>query len=74
MVKNKLIIKIMGVISVIVVAGILIFILITKDKTNLKAHCASAICNEANTICFNYKMNEDNTTEIIWKGDCSSLK
>lgn len=72
--EKKFNIKILEIILIIFVATILIFILLTKDNNNLKAHCAVAICNESNTICYNYEINNNDTTKIIWKGDCSKLK
>ncbi len=73
-VKKRFNIKAIEIILILIVALILIFIMFTKDRYNLKAHCAIAICNESNTICYNYEINGDDTTKIIWKGDCSKLK
>lgn len=74
--ENK---KILGIhyyeiIILVLFLGLLIFLLITKDHNNLKAHCAKAICNEDNTICYNYSENKDGKTIKTWKGNCSVLK
>ncbi len=45
-----------------------------KAEKKLKKECATAICNEDNTICYNYALNEKDNTVVTWKGNCSSIK
>ncbi|MDE5540153.1 MAG: hypothetical protein K2J20_06695, partial [Bacilli bacterium] len=62
------------IILVIVTLLLLAFLLLTKDKNNLKAHCAESVCNEDYTICYKYGIDANGNQNITWKGNCSSLK
>lgn len=66
--------KIYEILVILLFIFLLIFLLVTKDHNNLKAHCVMAICNEDNTICYNYTEDKDGKTIKTWEGDCSKLK
>lgn len=61
------------IILILLSFGLLVFLLVTNNN-NLKEHCTNAICNEDNTICYNYSENKDGKTIKTWKGNCSVLK
>lgn len=42
-----------------------------NDGMSLEEHCSKAICNDDNTMCYTYAL--DDGTDITWKGDCSKL-
>lgn len=72
--KNKKCnIKIYEVIFVVVILAILVFIIVTKDNNNLEKYCVKAVCNDDKTMCFVYD-EENNSTKVLWKGDCSKVK
>lgn len=72
--------------SFIIVMSILVIILVlvmtllvpkinhAAEEKKLKKECATAICNDNNTICYNYALNEKDNTIITWRGNCSSIK
>lgn len=65
--------KIYEVLFFLLFLFLLIFLLV-KNHNNLEAHCMAAVCNEDNTICYNYIEKEDGKTIKTWEGDCSKLK
>ncbi len=50
------------------------FILPIRNYNELKGHCVEevATCNEDNTICYNYKL-DNNATIVTWRGNCSKF-
>lgn len=65
--KRVLIIQI-GLIGV--VFGLLIFVMLTKDDKNFEFHCKDAICNDDNSVCRNYSVDDDGNTVTTWVGSC----
>ncbi len=45
-----------------------------RNYNELKSHCTEevATCNEDNTICYNYKL-ENNATIVTWRGNCTKF-
>jgi len=66
--------KVFEIIFFILILAVLIFIIFTNEKNDLKAHCSKAVCNEDSTICYNYKIDNSGKTIKTWEGNCSKLK
>lgn len=67
-------INIYEIIFLVLIMFILLFIIFTNKNNDLKAHCAKAVCNESDTICYNYRVDENGRTIKTWEGNCSKLK
>ena len=68
--------KFLLVLGLLVFVELLIYcaVIPIKNHQELKMHCTekTVFCNEDNTICYNYKM-ENNAQVPTWKGDCSAF-
>lgn len=71
-VKKKF--KIYEVLFFVIILSILVLIVLTSKNNNLKAHCRKAVCNEDNTICYNYHVNNNGKTVKTWEGNCSKIR
>lgn len=67
--KNKP--KIYELLFIVIGIIILVVLLFTSDDQNLKAHCKKAVCNEDNTICYNYTVDKTGKTIKTWEGSCA---
>lgn len=50
---------------------VLVTLIVMVNKNNTKAHCKKAVCNEDNTICYNYKVDKNGKTVKTWQGSCA---
>lgn len=50
--------------------GILVCTFLKKNKAINTSMCASAVCNEDNSLCYVYDLDKEGHTIIKWKGSC----
>lgn len=51
---------------------ILLFIFSPKMQNNRysEEYCKEAVCNEDASICYNYDVDQDGNTIVVWRGSC----
>ena len=59
------------VISVLALLEIVILIILRPQNSLYNGeYCQEAICNEDASICYQYDLDENGETKIIWRGSC----
>ncbi len=63
------------VLALLIIFEVLILCVIipAHNRKELESHCKVAVCNETNTICYNYSEKGDDTI-VTWRGSCAKLK
>ena len=64
--------KFLLILGLLVFVELLIYCVVIpiRNYQELKSHCAIAACNEDNSICYNYKL-ENNASIVTWRGNCT---
>ncbi len=57
------------IILLMTLEGILTGIFLKRNKVDTSM-CAKAVCNEDNSLCYVYDLDETGHTIIKWKGSC----
>ncbi len=45
-----------------------------KERKGQEKYCKVAICNEDETSCYAFKLDETNKTQIVWRGRCDNYE
>lgn len=69
-VKLKTFIMVMAVLVVLEI--ILLFVFSPKSKNNRYSaeYCQEAVCNEDESMCYAYDVDQDGNTMVVWRGSC----
>lgn len=71
-IKIQTFIIVMAILVVIEIA-LLIFFKPNNENNNYSSeYCREAVCNEDESLCYAYDLDENGDTVVVWRGSCQN--